>query len=202
MSDFLARTLAQPSNYQRKFKISVHALERFQERVEDEFKDWLAHDLGNLLDDRLKQSQVQYTVRDPRAPTMVTKLYEFAMRGDVFYGVVRENTIVTVLDRTMALNNFREQWSSVLNTPFTQESLKNVKPASPKPSLEVLGVAYAKAMRVRREAEAAFQQAEAGVTAARNILADAETKLETAKTALDAASEAAATAQRAIEQQA
>jgi len=116
-----------PNHYHRKFNISVHALDRFRERVDEEFRHRDDIDLGNLLDERLRHPEHQYTVRDPRAPGEITYLYEIVMRQNgTFYVVVRDETAITVLDPAMAQRNFAEAWTPTMNTPFNNESLKKV----------------------------------------------------------------------------
>jgi len=116
---FISRTSRTSSNYKRKYTISQHALERFRERVEDEYLHRDDHDLMNLLDEKLRGARQKWDVRDPRAPAHVTKLYEISTRKvGVFYAVVRDETAVTVLDKDMAANNFAGQWSPILNLPF------------------------------------------------------------------------------------
>jgi hypothetical protein len=130
MRPFHSRNDRAPNDYKRKFTISAHALERFRERVDEEFRSRPDLDLGNLLDERLRHAERQYTVRDPRAPEEITYLYAIATRrGDSFYVVVRNETAVTVLDPDMAQKNFQGTWTSTMNTPFTADSLRDVAKA-------------------------------------------------------------------------
>jgi hypothetical protein len=128
---FISRSSRMTSNYKRKYTISQHALERFRERVDDEYTCRDDHDLMNLLDEKLRGARQKWDVRDPRAPTHVTKLYEISTRKvGVFYAVVRDETAVTVLDKDMAANNFAGQWAPILNLPF--EGLRDfVLPSKP-----------------------------------------------------------------------
>lgn len=121
----LSRNDRGQNNYQRKYNISVHALERFRERVDEEFRYRDDIDLGNLLDEKLKHPESKHTVRDPRAPEEVTQLYEIVMRsGANYYVVMRNETAITVLDPDMAQRNFAESWKPTLNTPFNNDTLK------------------------------------------------------------------------------
>jgi hypothetical protein len=139
MGAFTSRTARAPNNYKRKFTISVHALDRFRERVDEEFRHRDEYDLGNLLDDKLRQCKNPNTVRDPRAPEEVTYLYQIETRKNgAFYVVVRNETAVTVLDPDMAQRNFQQTWAQTLNSPFNNDSLKKVMDdmqTAPRPKL-------------------------------------------------------------------
>lgn len=139
----LSRNDRGSNNYQRKFNISVHALERFRERVDEEFRYRDDVDLGNLLDEKLKHPENKYTVRDPRAPEEVTQLFEIMLRrSGPYYVVVRNETAVTVLDPDMAQRNFAESWKPTLNTPFSDKlnavSVKLAKSEDVKKTLKEL----------------------------------------------------------------
>lgn len=121
---------APAAHYQRKFNISHHAIERLRDRVEDDMKSRPDEDLGNLLDEKLRQSQQQYTVRDPRAPEAVTVVYEISLRSGDYYAIVRDNVAVTVLDESMVKQNFGANWRPALNTPFANK-LKGIQLAKP-----------------------------------------------------------------------
>jgi hypothetical protein len=124
MSMFTSRTARVPSNHKRKYNISAHALARFRERVDDEFRHRDDQDLMNLLDEKLRATEKTWDVRDPRAPGEITKLYAISTRKvGTFYAVVRHDTAVTVLDEDMAVKNFNGQWEPILNLPF--QGLKN-----------------------------------------------------------------------------
>jgi hypothetical protein len=184
-----------PNNYQRKFTISVHALERFRERVDDEFRARSDLDLGNLLDDKLRHPEQQYTVRDPRAPEETTHLYAIETRRRSCYVVVRNETAVTVLDPDMARRNFQETWAQVMNTPFIVDSLRDVRKAiqgtppkiqpppddlplrTPPPEttttlteLEQAGLHYARVLRRCHEAAQAVERTQAAAIEAEAAL--------------------------------
>ncbi len=131
MTDFSSRTSRKKSHYKRRYLISSHALDRFRERVEEEFKHRDDADLTNLLDDRVCHSPDHYQVRDPRAPASITTLYAVQCRHGVYYAVEREGTVVTVLDEEMARNNFGGQWTPVLNAPFAKLRELKIAVAAP-----------------------------------------------------------------------
>lgn len=115
-----------PTNYRRKYTISVHAIERYRERVDVEDRHRDDQDLGNMLDERMQHPESKQTIRDPRAPEEITQLFEIVTRtGQSYFVLVRNDTAVTVLDPSMVQNNFAEgTWKQALNTPFTNEALK------------------------------------------------------------------------------
>lgn len=133
MTDFSSRTARiPPRHHKRAYTISKHAVDRFRERVDEEFRHREDEDLSNLLDARVKHAESSYEVRDPRAPDEITNLRSVACRHATYWAVVRGSTVVTVLDEEMAKNNFNGQWATVLNTPFT--ALRNLKlPTTAKP---------------------------------------------------------------------
>lgn len=139
MTAFASRSARVPArNYKRRLSVSKHAVERFRERVDEEFRHRDDEDLSNLLDERISHAEVNYQVRDPRAPDDITTLRSVACRHATYYAVVRNNTVVTLLDEDMARNNFDGQWKPVLNAPFTV--LRDMKippslPALPAPQL-------------------------------------------------------------------
>ena len=194
---FISRTSRAPSNYKRKYTISVHALERFRERVDDEYTCRDDHDLMNLLDEKLRAAAHKWDVRDPRAPNHVTKLYEIETRKvGVFYAVVRDETAVTVLDKEMAANNFAGQWSPILNLPF--EGLRDfmlpakvpvaVAVTAPvEPTIETLPVSPLQV------AEQTFSAAWVRKEAATRALENAARELDEAKIALEVATRELAT---------
>jgi len=118
----------QNNGYRRKYTISVHAIERYRERVDEEFRHRDDDDLGNMLDQKLQHPESKQTVRDPRAPSELTELFEIVMRtGSNYYVVMRNGTAITVLDPSMAQTNFAEgQWKPVLHTPFANDKLKKM----------------------------------------------------------------------------
>lgn len=121
-------------NYKRKFTISVHAIERYRERVDEEFKHRDDQDLGNMLDEKLQHPESKQTVRDAKAPEEVTQLYEIVMRtGSNYFVVMRNDTAVTVLDPSMVKTNFAEgTYKVAMNTPFTSDALRQIQAAGPR----------------------------------------------------------------------
>ena len=166
MTDFSSRSARMPPrHHKRNYTISQHAIDRFRERVDEQFRHRNDDDLGNLLDDRVRHAETNYQVRDPRAPEEITTLRSVACKHATYWAVIREQTVVTVLDEEMARNNFQGQWAVVLNTPFA--ALRDLKlpvavpapkpapspapaaaPAAPAPDmLAEAGVAYARAQK-------------------------------------------------------
>lgn len=89
------------------FRVSDHAMERFRERVEEEFVHRNHDDLSDLLNARLRSAVLVRDVIDPRVPDLVTTLYMFETRaGTRQVAVVRESCVITVLDDWMARNNY------------------------------------------------------------------------------------------------
>lgn len=89
------------------FRVSSHAMERFRERVEEEFSARSDDDLADLLNDRLRVAAIVREVTDPREPEVPTTLYLFESRtGARQVAVVRSLVVVTVLDEWMARNNY------------------------------------------------------------------------------------------------
>jgi hypothetical protein len=120
---------APPSTYQRQFIITGHALQRFRERVEKEFAARSDFDLGNLLDERIRTCGKCQTVEDLRNIDAETRVFEIESRaGDVYYAVVRDDTVVTVLDRRMLEVNFENgSWKrGPMNTPFAKLTLRGL----------------------------------------------------------------------------
>lgn len=82
-------------------------MERFRERVEEEFSARSDDDLADLLNDRLRVAAIVREVTDPREPEVPTTLYLFESRtGARQVAVVRSLVVVTVLDEWMARNNY------------------------------------------------------------------------------------------------
>lgn len=216
-----------PNNHQRKFTISVHALERFRERVDEEFRSRSDLDLGNLLDEKLRHPAQRHTVRDPRAPEEITELYAIeTRRNGTFYVVVRHATAVTVLDPTMAQHNFQESWAQIMNVPFNTTSLRGVLnaiqstppkitrdelvrrgdllPASPPGSgadlttLEQAGLDYARALRRCREAEQLVDRTKTAAIEAEQLVDRTKTAAIEAETALQAARDACTIAMQTL----
>lgn len=149
--------------YQRTFVISKHALERFRERVDEEFTSRSELDLGNLLDERIKHSGNSSVVTDLDTcdkPTMVVRIEN--RNGAAYYAIVRDQTVVTVLDEHILQANFSSgKWKrGGFNTPFAKvkETLrgkvaeepaekprKEAEPPKP-PDIGALGAALAQSM--------------------------------------------------------
>lgn len=188
-NDFTSRTARVPSrSYKRRFTISKHAIERFRERVEEEFMHRSDDDLSNVLDERVYHAESTYQVRDPRAPDEITTLRSVTCRHATFYAVVRNATVVTVLDEEMARNNFDGQWKTVLNAPFAAlrdlklpaptapaSSPPPVAPAAPEApdTLAEAGVAYARARRRKHECTEAITTLKAELDRATEALREA-----------------------------
>lgn len=104
MSTFKRLLKKQP---QRSFRVADHAMERFRERVDEEFIYRGNDDLADLLNTRLRNAALVRDVTDPRSPKAVTTLYLFECRtGARQVAVVRDNCVVTVLEEWMARNNY------------------------------------------------------------------------------------------------
>jgi hypothetical protein len=195
----MARQAPEP-RYIRKHNISHHALERFRERVEEDVKCRSNSDISNLLDETICQATGVYTVRDPRAPEAITKLVEIDLRSGTYYAVVRDGTVITVLDASMVKDNYDLSYAPTLNAPFAdklrdlqlnlaprkltpkEQAIASgalpppalVPPVPPAPSpLEVAGVEYARAEKRYAECERALQNAKDELARASAALADA-----------------------------
>lgn len=119
---------APDSRYTRTYDVRLHALERFRERVDEDVKARSNHDLSNLLDEKVCQAQNVYTVRDPRAPEALTKLHEIDLRSGIYYAVVRDNAVITVLDEHMVKDNYDLAYHSPVNASFaTEENAKKLR---------------------------------------------------------------------------
>lgn len=120
---------APKAHHQRKFVISDHAIQRYRERVEAEFKHRSNFDLGNVLDDRIRHCSDFQTVYDTHNGGGETQIYRIEHRdGSHYYAVVRELVVVTVLDAHMIDSNFTNgAWKKgALNMPFNRETLANL----------------------------------------------------------------------------
>ena len=112
------------------FRASDHALERFRERVDEEFTHRSSDDLADLLNARLRSALLVRDVTDPRMPEAVTTLYLFECRtGARQVAVVRESCVVTVLEEWMAGS------TPVGNTLRALRALAPAQPSLPSPSL-------------------------------------------------------------------
>lgn len=204
-----ARSDRAPNNYQRKFDIREHAIERFRERVDEEYRCRSDHDLGNVLDEKLKQAMRRFSVDDPRAPGKLTILVEIETRTNTFYVVTRGIAAITVLDPSMAKTNFAvwtpldERGNFVADvqatpprlsfTPIDQARLRgDVLPALP-PTSEIALPSYGSAPEFTLLEKAGLAHARAlkrhkdcelAVTRTKQTLVKAEADLEEAKTAL------------------
>jgi|HubBroStandDraft_5_1064220.scaffolds.fasta_scaffold52672_1 hypothetical protein len=116
------------------FRISEHALERFRERVEEEFIHRSDDDLSDLLNARMANALRTGTVVDPRCPGAVTTLYKFECRdGSKLVAVTREQTVITVLDDWMARNNYSDWDNEGMGTTLGVvhgEKLRNITPVA------------------------------------------------------------------------
>jgi hypothetical protein len=193
-NDFISRTArVPPRHYKRRYTISKHAIERFRERIDEEFRHRDDEDLSNVLDERVHHAETTYEVRDPRAPDEITTLRTVACRHATYYAVVRNSTVVTVLDEDMARNNFNGQWAPVMNAPFTvlrdlklpPPALPTARSPAPPPALpaapvaapdplEEAGVAYARARRQKHECTEAVSALRAELDRATEALRQAE----------------------------
>lgn len=91
----------------RELRVSEHAMIRFRERVEEEFMHRGDDDLADLLNERIRAAVLSCEVVDPRVPGVPTRLHLFESRtGMRLVAVVRDKTVVTVLDDWMARNNY------------------------------------------------------------------------------------------------
>lgn len=187
-----------PNHYKRKFSISRHAIERFRERVDEEFVARSDGDLGNLLDEKLCHPEAQFQVHDHRAPDSLTQLYGISTRrSGTFFVVVRDDTAVTVLDEDMAKKNFAENWKPTMNTPFVDLRKKikpvvSVRPTQPMPvaapamiadgDVAAAGARYALALKEQRACLLALERA-------KTTLAEAEAALDKAVAAVEAANQ-------------
>lgn len=184
---------APASKYRRTFVITEHVLERFRERCEFDVKARAPEDIGNLLDEKLRDARALprciRDIRDRKAPDDITQLVEIEMRHELLFVVMRDNTAVTLVDEAMAAENFKNgKWTHVVNTPF--QVLKHVTPiAKPAPApampspplaptppelspLEAAGIAHARALRAVRDGERLTEDLEARLREARADLAE------------------------------
>lgn len=145
----------QPPKTNREFRfwISQHAVERFRERVEEEFRARTDRDLAMLLDERIYQALLakqQTNVVDSEHPDVDTKVVKIDSRsGGVHYVVMRPyranayppmrviggpqglaQAAITVLTEDMATSNFSKGRWYVPNRPFANK-LHLVKPTEP-----------------------------------------------------------------------
>ena len=124
------------------FRVSDHALERFRERVEEEFAHRGNDDLADLLNSRLRAPVLARDVVDPRVPESVTTLYLFECRnGARQVAVVRDGCVVTVLDDWMARNNY-PGWDGAptaglgtLGSTVLGSKLRAIAPVPPPPAV-------------------------------------------------------------------
>lgn len=194
MNGFMSRNSRAPTPRRRlTYRISLHALQRFRERVDDEYASRDDDDLINLFDEKLRFAEKKHDVRDPRAPGEVTTLYELSTRkAGTFYAVVRQDTAVTVLDEDMVKSNFAEQFKPILHLPFA--GLKDLKlpgavvDASEATVTIVPQLPVIAAVQVEPDpARQAFIDAWKRRTAAERAFDEAERELDEAEAAFDAA---------------
>jgi hypothetical protein len=123
---------APEENRQPKFTASKHAVERFRERVEEEHLHRPDRDLALLLDARM-QAGKRHNIRDNVDGGRPAVVYEFGnqMGTKTYFAVVRDRTVVTILDEAMGRDNFKaNRWAVAFNAPFA-DKLLDVVPAAP-----------------------------------------------------------------------
>lgn len=144
------------TNREFRFWISQHAVERFRERVEEEFRSRTDRDLAMLLDERIYQALLakqQTDVIDSDYPDVDTKVVKIESRhGGTNFVVMRpykasayppmrvvggpqglSQAAITVLTEEMATQNFTNGRWYVPNRPFANK-LQLVKPTEPTPT--------------------------------------------------------------------
>lgn len=167
--------------YSRRFVITKHALQRFRERVDEEFAARSDADLGNLLDERIVHAERSTAITDLDHVDVPTVVYEIPNRsGAMYYAIVREDFVVTVLDEHMLEVNFTNgRWKrGGFNTPFAkvkdtlrgkvaEEPAERRPPTGPPkpPDVKALGADLADRMM-------AFAVADQTVTDMRNRIAE------------------------------
>lgn len=162
--------------YSRKFGVTAHAIERFRERVDEEFAHRPDVDLGNLLDERIRQAEAEEItdtvgVKDG-SPAMIYKIQNRS-GAQSYYAIVRGNVVVTVLDESMLEKNFATgAWlrPKTINQPFRGlatlpiavsrppapvEVITTLTTTAPAPAHETLGATYAKALAALEQAQRA-----------------------------------------------
>lgn len=120
------------------FRVSDHAMERFRERVREDTAHRSHDDLADLLNERIRSSARKVETTDPRCPGQPTTLYAVGSQSESEYvAVVRDETVVTILDDWMAQRNF-EDWKPVLAaSPFAALANMKLEPPPPDPYLEL-----------------------------------------------------------------
>ncbi len=118
-------------NHKRAYTISAHAIERFRERAMD--KDVLALDdwgIGNVIDATVRQNDESTIVIDTRNSDTETQVARCRYRdGAPFLAVIRDKTVVTILDIDMLATNVDNgSWRRKINSPFTATALAGVVP--------------------------------------------------------------------------
>jgi hypothetical protein len=199
--------------YERKFQISKHAVERFRQRVDEEFASRPDYDLMNLLDERIQNAQRSEDVIDHNHKDATTTLFVIEdRRGRRALAVVRENCCVTVLDEEMLADNVaKKTWTRALHTPF-KDALAGVKPVSKAVLAPETGPAHDAVLvkrRVTPEPEAIDPVVVAGIAHAKALQAervatvrmlDAERELEAARQSLEIAKDRRARAENDLHQ--
>jgi hypothetical protein len=99
------------ATYQRKFRITSHAIERFRERVDEEFKSLGDAAAGNLLDERIRFGSEERYIdhsNEGRYAAETSIAYKLENRnGSSCYAIVRDNVVMTVLSPEMVDANRR-----------------------------------------------------------------------------------------------
>jgi hypothetical protein len=182
-------------HYARQFVVSAHAIQRFRERVEKEHIAYSDQDLGNLLDERIKHAERHQTVIDTRNVEAVTRVFELQRRDEsVYYAVVRDMTVVTILDAAMLQVNFDNgSWKTgPMNMPFNRASLRGVVPEvsaiKPLPPMRLAQIAPSMCTEAERTAAGVDEQGnDLPVGKARGVDVDSSDPVADAGSALGAA---------------
>lgn len=173
--------------YSRTYVITKHAIERFRERVDEEFSARSDGDLGNLLDERVRVATDKTVITDLEECDRPTFVHAITNRdGKIYYAIVRDLTVVTVLDQEMLEVNFSSgRWKKGgFNTPFaaaakTLRGLVVEEPAErpapkppdpPEPDIAKLGAAVAQRMLEAAVAQAAVADMQARIVELQNAI--------------------------------
>lgn len=173
--------------YVRRFTITRHALERFRERVDEEFGSRNDIDLGNVLDERVHHSKDVSPIDDPSS-SKPTSLHGIRNRSgsSKYYAIVRDGHVVTVLDQAMIENNFQTgTWKRPINKPFAVLKDVKVEPPrfrstdtvmgkplnhAPKPDIGALGSNLARKRLAHAQSLRAVDDMRANITALQNAI--------------------------------
>lgn len=150
---------APPTRREFRYQITKHAIDRFRERVEEEFVHRDDIDLARLLDDRLRAAVDggNYTdIKDPSTPTGEARVVRIESRvGTTQHVVLRPDkgvasgyAAITLVTDAQARNSYATGKWTIPNRPFA-EALRNIKPAEAKPE-EPAPVREASIVRIGR----------------------------------------------------